>query len=721
MEAVGSPVAEYFSSGEPGASDVCSLSNGVLCDSSYTGSVDLDYDIQHEGATTHGMGRDCPLFVQGSDYAEVTSTEKQTSNMTQTQSDSLLQDHQRTNNTTGLMMNGNYDTSCTDSANVEVDSQGSFGNLTSMFSVCSPLGTVVDVYEDCSKGKCTCAYFIGGVKSQLKPCRFASIILNNDYGLEDKYLELLWGITDGFPIVDSPPETYECENYKSITAPGPYDKMSKILMKELAEGFVTKVECKPICIHALGAVPKGDDGIRNITDCSRPVGKSVNYHCETLLDNFCFKSVEDVVTLLSHGDFMSVIDIKAAYRAVPILEAHRKYQGFSWVLAGEKCWFVDNRLCFGLRLGPKYFNYISNFVYDVLSNVYGLNVVNYLDDFITVAPSMVECNVARDTIVNVLRFLGFHVAYEKLVSPSQIVTYLGIVIDSVRMELRLPDGKLRKLIDLLNYVESKNRVSKKDLECLGGLLSHCAHVVKGGKFFCKNVYKLYKEMVNRNLRYVNLNVEVKNDLRWWKRLCKFFNGSMRIVEQPFAFPMVSDSSLKGFAVYLNDDWVAGVWDDKDFINIVSSCCHVASKPLLDKFEKDNINVLELWPIVVGLKRWAYLFKNKSLDVVTDNTQVMFMLLNGGSINKCCCNWIREIFWITAIYNIKLVPKYINTKSNLVADTLSRMMYPETSSKIVELLNGSNLCCIDLLFGSSRASQRESFRRESDPVSPKFPE
>ena len=715
FEAGDPPLAGALSCGESGASCVCSLSDDMLCDSWVVNSTYSDYGMLREETGAHDMAKDCPRVVQGSETAGDTTTVHQNIKMTQTQGNLSLEKLQETSGTTGLLMTEKLGSTHSDTAKSNEKTLENNEHLTAIFSELSPMGTIVNVYQDCVNGNCKCTYLIGNVRSQLKPCRFASLILNESAGLRDKYVELLWGVTDGFPIVDSTPQTYECENYNSITAPGPSEKMTNILLKELKEGFVTKVEEKPVCIHSLGAVPKGDNGIRNITDCSRPVGISVNYHCDSLLENFCFKSVEDVVDLLGPGDYMSVIDIKAAYRAVPIREAHRKFQGFSWELEDNKCWFVDNRLCFGLRLGPKYFNYISNFVYDVLTELYGLNVVNYLDDFIAVAPSMSDCNVARDKVVGMLRFLGFHVAYEKLVSPSQIVTYLGIVIDSLRMELRLPDGKLTKLTDLVGNIEGKNRVSKKDLQILGGLLSHCSHIVKGGKIFCKNVYKLYKEMVNKNLRYVNLTTEVKDDLRWWKRFCKFFNGSMRIVEDAHDHPMVSDSSLKGFAVYMNDDWVAGVWDDNDYINVVSPCSHVGSRPLMENFEKDNINVLELWPIVVGLKRWANLLKNKSLDVFTDNTQVMFMLLNGGSVNKCCCNWLREIFWLTAIYNIKLTPKYINTKSNLVADTLSRVIYPATASKIVEYLYGSNLCCLDLLFESCRASQPGGSRREIIPV------
>ena len=580
-----------------------------------------------------------------------------------------------------------------------------------LFSIISPLGNIVNVYDSCVVGSCSCKYSIGGVSSHLKPCRFGSFVLGKSEDFMARYLDLLWGVTDGFPIVDSEPPPYECENYSSITASGPYEKMSKILRKELEEGFVTEVDEKPCCVHSLGAVPKGENGIRNITDCSRPVGLSVNNHCESMLGNFCFKNVGNVVEMLEEGSFMSVIDIKAAYRAVPIREAHRKFQGFSWVINGKKCWFVDNRLCFGLRLGPKYFNLVSNFVHDVLVSVYNLKIVNYLDDFITIADTFQECSEARDTVVKLLRFLGFHVAYEKLVSPSQIVTYLGIIIDSTRMELRLPEGKLVKLVKQLDCLENKNRVSKKDLESLGGLLSHCSHIIRGGKIFCKNVYKLYKELISRNLRYIRLTPRVKDDLRWWRKFCRYFNGSMKMIENVYEFPMVSDSSFKGFAVYLNEDWAAGVWSDDDFIGVVSPCQHIVSKPLLERFESDNINVLELWPIVVGLRRWAPYLKNRSLIVFTDNTQVMFMLLNGGSVNECCCNWIREIFWLTAIYNIDLIPKYINTKSNLVADTLSRVAYPQTSKRVVEFLLGSNLCCLDLLFGFCRNDQQTGARRE----------
>ena len=568
---------------------------------------------------------------------------------------------------------------------------------TVLFKRTSPLGQDIVVYPECTTGECNCIYLIGNIECQLKPCRFASLIYTVFAGRENEFEQLLWHVTDGFPIVDCDVSPYECENYSSITCPENVIKMDSIIAKELSEGMISISVDKPCCVHSLGAVPKSNGGMRPITDCSRPLGKSVNNFCDTLIDEFCFKNVGTVVDMLSEGDYMTVVDIKSAYRAVPIREDHRKFQGFSWVLDGEKRWFVDNRLCFGLRLGPKYFNFLSNFVYEVLSVKFGLQVVNYLDDFIAISKNLESCLHAQNCMISTLRFLGFHVSFDKVLGPSRTIVYLGIIIDSDRMELRLPEGKLSKLIVMLDKYLSCNRISKKELESLGGLLSHCSHVVKGGKIFCKSVYEAYKALIKAGARYIVIPDAVKSDLRWWRKLCGYFNGSSKISKDVYPQPMVSDSSFKGFGVYLGEDWAAGVWHDTDHIPLSTECGHIVFRPVFDLTTYDNINELELWPIVVGLKRWALSLKNQSVYVFTDNTQVMYMLINGGSSNSTCKKWIKEIFWVCAIYNIDLLPRYINTKSNLVADTLSRLPYFANADQIKHNLLGSCLCCLNILF------------------------
>ena len=74
-----------------------------------------------------------------------------------------------------------------------------------------------------------------------------------------------------------------------------------------------------------------------------------------------------------------------------------------------------------------------------------------------------------------------------------------------------------------------------------------------------------------------------------------------------------------------------------------------------------------------------------------------MLRKGTSTNSTSMEWLREIFWITKIFNIGIVAKYVNTKSNLVADTLSRLLYIKSENEARKCLEGSGLCCIESIF------------------------
>ena len=170
---------------------------------------------------------------------------------------------------------------------------------------------------------------------------------------------------------------YGCENYKSVYDPVNKSKLDSMIGKELKEGYFKIVPEKPTCIHSMGAVPKPDGGIRPITDCSMPRDISVNNYCSDINEEFQYKSVDNVLSMLQEGDYIAVVDIKSAYRAVPIFPDHRRYLGLKWEIDGKVVYIEDSRLCFGLCLGPSYFDKISGFLYNILADIYNIQAVNY--------------------------------------------------------------------------------------------------------------------------------------------------------------------------------------------------------------------------------------------------------------------------------------------------------------------------------------------------------
>ena len=108
-----------------------------------------------------------------------------------------------------------------------------------------------------------------------------------------------------------------------------------------------------IHISRFGLIPKKSPGEwRLIVDLSSPDGRSVNDGVYEHLCSLKYISVEDalqVVLSLGRGSLLAKIDIKKAYRNIPVAPADHLLLGMIW---GNQL-FVDSTLPFGLRSAPK--------------------------------------------------------------------------------------------------------------------------------------------------------------------------------------------------------------------------------------------------------------------------------------------------------------------------------------------------------------------------------
>ena len=82
----------------------------------------------------------------------------------------------------------------------------------------------------------------------------------------------------------------------------------------------------------------------------------------------------------------------------------------------------------------------------------------------------------------ICRHLGIPLAEEKLEGPTTCLVFLGILIDTVRGELRLPQYKLDRLREQIGEWLQKKRCTQKRLLSIAGQLQHAATVVWPGSF-----------------------------------------------------------------------------------------------------------------------------------------------------------------------------------------------------------------------------------------------
>ena len=125
----------------------------------------------------------------------------------------------------------------------------------------------------------------------------------------------------------------------------------------------------------------------------------------------------------------------------------------------------DARLPFGARKSPGIFHRLTQSIRRMMKRR-GFTVIAYLDDFLVIGDTMQECMEAMNTLISLLRELGFAIAWNKTEGPSQNITFLGIHIDTLSLTLSLPAEKVENMLCLLASFKSRTRASCRQLQQL---------------------------------------------------------------------------------------------------------------------------------------------------------------------------------------------------------------------------------------------------------------
>ena len=155
---------------------------------------------------------------------------------------------------------------------------------------------------------------------------------------------ILSGIAHGFHLVNdlSTVSSADCKNYRSAENPDVKPALDKLFHDELCSHRIHEVPHKPLRVNAIGCVIKKDSGDpRPITDMSRPLNNSVNDYISC--ESYRYKTIDDAIALMHPGCYFATVDIKSAYRWVPVYHPHRTLQGFRWAFSGSYKFFTDNR------------------------------------------------------------------------------------------------------------------------------------------------------------------------------------------------------------------------------------------------------------------------------------------------------------------------------------------------------------------------------------------
>ena len=324
------------------------------------------------------------------------------------------------------------------------------------------------------------------------------------------------------------------------------------------------------------------------------------------------------------------------------------------------------RVCFGGHNSPYLFTQISNFITRCMNRRGYYDCINYLDDFLVFGDTFDSCQQSQMTLISILISLGFEIAWKKCSSPSMTTQYLGINFDSVNMQISLPPHKLEKLHSELTFFKDRSRATKNQLQRLCGVLAHCAKVVRGGRTFSRRIIDLLSGLPEGNPR-ITLGSEFHLDLLWWIEFSKLFNGVSSLIHYNYGQgpSIFTDSSFSGYGLIMGHQWRAGYFNNNDLpmgYNFLNQRHNHWVNYDLDIM---NINVLELFPVLLAVREFSHVWANQHIVCYTDNTQVVAGINKGTSANIHCMSMLREIFWFSATYNFHITCRHIPVVWHLV--------------------------------------------------------
>ena len=118
-------------------------------------------------------------------------------------------------------------------------------------------------------------------------------------------------------------------------------------------------------------------------------------------------------------------------------------------------------------------------------------------------------------LITICKELGIPLASEKQDGPTAVITLIGIIIDTIRGELRLPEDKLQRLLQTVKEWEQCKMCTCRELESLIGVLQHAARVIKPGRSFLGRVISL-PSVAKQCHHHIQLNAEFRSDMTWWR-------------------------------------------------------------------------------------------------------------------------------------------------------------------------------------------------------------
>ena len=497
----------------------------------------------------------------------------------------------------------------------------------------------------------------------LRPCTYSPSTRRLETSPRPWVLALLSGLSDSFRIGLQQHPQCRSRHSNSPSARAHPEVVRDFLHNQVRSSYMVgpldPTLCGNIVTSSIAVIPKKNPGKwRVIVDLSSPQGASTNDSLKRRLTHVAYSSVADAATLmhaLGPGTLLAKIDIRDAYRIVPVHPQDRLFLGVSW----DGSVYVDCQLPFGLASAPAIFSAVAEALDWVLRSRGIWAIVHYLDNFLLLGtPGSAECQEALQLTLATCAELGIPIAPDKVEGPSPVISFLGIELNSAEMRLALPATKLSTLRSLLCEISGAKSVSNRQaFESLVGHLVHASQVIPLGRAFLNRLFPVLRALHQGAHRRLNLGA--REDLAWWSLLSESWVGSS--VHQLITL----DSPRHHLFTDASGSWGCGGWCLPFWFQFSWT----------DSVSLPSIALKELLPIVVAAAIWGHSWSGSLVMCHSDNTAAVAQVNKLHASDQQASHLLRCLALFQAHWDFRIRAIHVPGNRNGVADDLSRNRTP----------------------------------------------
>lgn len=422
-------------------------------------------------------------------------------------------------------------------------------------------------------------------------------------------------------------------------------EIKKLLTKKVIEpckkegGFISNIFTRP-----------KKDGTKRMILNLKKFNENIEYK------HFKMESLNSAIELIKKDCYMASVDLKDAFYSIPVSTDHTSFLKFEH----HGKFYKFNCMPMGYGPSMRIFTKVLKPVYAYLRQM-GLESVIFVDDNLLLGDTYLECRTNVLSTVNQLQNLGFTVHADKSIfEPTQCITFLGFVLNSNQMTIRLSTEKQQSMKTLCLEIISSPKITIRKLACVIGKIVSSFPAVKYGKLHYRELEIEKISALKNNQgnfdKIITLSLESIKELIWWST--NILTAYKSLIQKPFKRTIFCDASKLGWGIYSKGVKNGGRW--------------MPNVALL------HINELELLAIYHGVRAFCAQYINVHIKVMCDNATAVSYINNMGGTKSLRCNQLSKTIWRWCEKrSIWLTSAFIPGIENTEADTASRKFNDNT--------------------------------------------